>query len=70
MPKQLIVPGHTLPMEGALGWYGFSGRNGPGHGQCSCGATSEVELANTNRRKQWHREHKLSVLAAKEDTDA
>lgn len=65
MAKQLIVKGHTLPLEGrVMNWRGPG--SGPGRGRCSCGATSEEELPTTAARQRWHREHKLAVLAAQE----
>ena len=60
MPKQLIVPGHTLWREGASvdhdQWT-------EGRGGCSCGTLSP-KLPSTKARQRWHREHKLEVIAA------
>ncbi len=64
MAKSNLVPGHTLIGEGhAFGpeanrW--ASGTGGKGYAKCSCGATSDV-LDSANKRRQWHREHKLQV---------
>lgn len=75
MPKQLIVPGHSLVAEGApfkmdprgepvrIKWNSTAG---PGRALCSCALISP-ELSTAAARKRWHETHKLNVLDA---TDA
>lgn len=60
MAKQLIVPGHTLPLEGRLAAWGRIG-NGPGPARCSCGWESE-SLPTTAARQREHRAHKMEVI--------
>ena len=61
MPKQIRVPGHTLPREGRiLDKYGYWGVKGPA--RCTCGWESE-ELTSDGQRQRAHRQHKLDVLA-------
>lgn len=69
MPKQIIVSGHTLPREGQLRVAaGVRGRNGGGFTKCSCGEESPV-LNSTAARQRWHRQHKLDVIAAREELE-
>lgn len=68
MKPALIVPGHTLWVEGApfelvdgkprrIGW---SGVGGVGAARCSCGTFSPV-LPSGAARRRWHRDHKRQV---------
>ena len=65
------VDGHRLLSEGAphddrgkrIGYYGTSA--GTGRALCGCGAKSP-NLPSSPKRKQWHREHKAEVLAARQ----
>lgn len=73
-----LVRGHTLRSEGKPHKVLVTTEGGTkvaqriydsktGRGLCSCQALSVV-LPSDGRRKQWHREHKEEVLAARSDT--
>jgi hypothetical protein len=60
----VIVPGHAL-VNGGAAYAETSVRNrydSQGHGKCSCGERSPW-LDSNAKRKAWHRQHKLDVLA-------
>jgi hypothetical protein len=64
-----VLRGHALIAEGAA--HDADGRRvgsfmttgGYGRALCECGEKS-VELSSSNRRKDWHRDHKDAVRTA------